>query len=108
MKLKVVIIMLVSLTLPLPVFAQGKNRVGGGDITFTPKGTTAVIFSHELHVSQKGIKCNACHQTSQVAQGIYKMDMAKITKDDFCGKCHNGQKSFDVGDKKNCIRCHKQ
>jgi len=28
--------------------------------------------------------------------GFYKMDMSKLTKGDFCGKCHNGQKSFDV------------
>ena len=108
MKLKIVCIMLLSLALPLIAFAQGKERVGGGDITFTPKNTSPVVFSHELHVNQKGLRCTGCHQPSHVAQGSYKMDISKITKDDFCGsKCHNGQKSFDVGDKKNCVRCHK-
>ncbi len=108
MKLKLAIILLLSLTLPLAVFGQGKSRVGGGDITFTPKNMTPVVFSHELHVNQKGLRCTACHQPSEVAQNSYKMDITKITKNDFCGgKCHNGQKSFNVDDKKNCVRCHK-
>ena len=35
------------------------------------------------------------------------MDLAKIAKEDFCGKCLNGQKGFDVKNKKNRIRCHR-
>jgi c(7)-type cytochrome triheme protein len=35
------------------------------------------------------------------------MEMSKINKGDFCGKCHNGQKGFDVKDPKNCDRCHR-
>jgi c(7)-type cytochrome triheme protein len=42
-----------------------------------------------------------------MTQGSYKMEMGKITKGDFCGKCHNGGKSFDVKDAKNCDKCHK-
>jgi c(7)-type cytochrome triheme protein len=30
-----------------------------------------------------------------------------LTKGSFCGKCHNGEKSFDVKDTKNCVKCHK-
>jgi c(7)-type cytochrome triheme protein len=84
------------------------DQVGGGDLTFTPKDAAPVHFSHELHVSVKGVKCSACHyHLFQMSRGSYKMDMSKITKGDFCGKCHNGQKSFDVKDKANCVRCHK-
>lgn len=84
------------------------EKIGGGDLTFTPKGASPVVFSHEKHVVEKGLKCIGCHyQIFQKAQGSYKMDMAKITKGDFCGKCHNGQKSFDVKDTKNCVRCHR-
>ncbi len=36
-----------------------------------------------------------------------KIDMSKMTKSLFCGRCHNGVKSFDVKDKTNCVRCHK-
>jgi c(7)-type cytochrome triheme protein len=90
-----------------PLIASAE-KVGGGDITFTPKNAGTVVFSHEKHVSEKGLKCTGCHyQIFQMEKGSYKMDMSKITKGDFCGKCHNGQKSFDVKDQKNCVRCHK-
>lgn len=92
------------LALSAPVFSE---KVGGGDIRFTPKNASAVIFSHEKHVRDRGLKCTGCHyQIFQMAQGSYKMDMSKITKGEFCGKCHNGQKSFDVKDAKNCGKCH--
>lgn len=81
---------------------------GGGDINFTPKGMGPVIFSHDVHVNVKGLKCNGCHYAMfMVTTGSYKMDRSKITKADFCSKCHNGQKSFDVSNPKNCSRCHK-
>ena len=84
------------------------ENVGGGDIKFTPKNANPVTFSHEAHVKSKGIKCTGCHyQIFHMAQGSYKMDMAKLTKGDFCGKCHNGQKSFDVKSPDNCVKCHK-
>ncbi len=106
MKNGILTVMLVlGLTFPLTVLAQ---RIGGGDIKFTPKNAKPVIFSHEVHVKEKGIKCTGCHyQIFQMAQGSYKMDMSKITKGDFCGKCHNGQKSFDVKSPDNCVKCHK-
>jgi len=35
------------------------------------------------------------------------MEMSKITKGDFCGKCHNGERSFDVKEASSCVKCHK-
>ncbi len=105
--MKWVIVFTLAFSLVVPVIAQAE-KVGGGDLTFTPKNAKPVVFSHEKHVSEKGLKCTGCHYAIfQMAQGSYKMDMAKITKGDFCGKCHNGQKSFDVADPKNCVKCHK-
>ena len=99
------IMVLISVAIP---FAAQAEKVGGGDMTFTPKGAGDVVFSHERHVKSKGLKCTGCHyQVFQMTQGSYKMDMSKLTKGDFCGKCHNGQKSFDVKDTKNCVKCHK-
>ncbi len=104
-KIIVLSLFMTFLLVPFGIFAQ---RVGGGDLTFKPKNAAPVVFSHETHVNGKGLKCVGCHyQISQMAQGSYRMDLAKINKDDFCGKCHNGQKSFDVKDPKNCQRCHK-
>jgi c(7)-type cytochrome triheme protein len=98
-------ILTVCLVVPL---AARADKVGGGDLTFTPKNAGPVVFSHEKHVNEKGLKCTGCHyQVFQMAQGSYKMDMNKINKGGFCGKCHNGQKAFDAKDEKNCGRCHK-
>lgn len=96
---------IVCLLVPMSVFAQ---KVGGGDLTFSPKNALPVVFSHEKHVNEKGLKCTGCHyRLFQMSQGSYKMDMNKLTKGDFCGKCHNGQKAFDVKDQKQCARCHR-
>jgi c(7)-type cytochrome triheme protein len=81
---------------------------GGGDLTFKPAGVNPVVFSHDVHVNVKGLRCSGCHYAMfMVSSGSYKMDLKKITKADFCVKCHNGQKSFDVGNTNNCVKCHK-
>jgi c(7)-type cytochrome triheme protein len=96
------------LILAEPISAMARTTAGGGDLIFTPNGAGKVLFSHELHVKVKGLKCTRCHyHVFQMSKESYKMNMAKITKGAFCGKCHNGQKSFDVSDPKNCTKCHK-
>lgn len=81
--------------------------VGGGDLTYKPKGAKPVIFSHEQHVNVKTLKCSACHYHAfQMTKDSYEMDMAKITKGKFCGVCHNGKRSFGVNDKAHCNKCH--
>ncbi len=108
MKRTFICVLILSLAVPATASAlNDKNKVGGGPITFTPKNMKSVVFSHELHVSQKGLRCAGCHQAVLMAQGSYHVDKSLITKDGFCAKCHNGQKSFDVHDEKNCVRCHK-
>jgi len=99
---------LVAVCLAIPGIALADEVVGGGDLTFTPENASKVVFSHQFHVKGKGIKCNACHyQIFQMSKGSTKANMDMITKGNFCGKCHNGQKAFDVKDQKNCARCHK-
>lgn len=101
----IVLTIAVCLVVPLAAAAQ---KVGGGDLTFTPDNVSPVVFSHEQHVKVKGIKCTACHyRIFQMSKGSNKIDMGLITKGNFCGKCHNGQKAFDASDEKNCSRCHK-
>jgi c(7)-type cytochrome triheme protein len=104
-KAAAIIILAASMVISLNALA---DNVGGGDLTFTPKNAAPVVFSHEKHVIEKSLKCTGCHyQVFQMTQGSYKMDMSKINKGEFCGKCHNGRKAFDTKDKKNCGRCHK-
>ncbi len=84
------------------------GAAGGGDVTFSPKGGSPVTFSHEWHVNAQGLKCSACHNhTFQMSIGEDKINMSKITKGEFCGHCHNGERSFDAKDTANCKRCHK-
>jgi c(7)-type cytochrome triheme protein len=97
---------LVGLIALAPIGAEAK--VGGGDVEFSPKGAGAVVFKHENHVNYKGFKCADCHyKTFQMGGTSYKIDMSALTKGAFCGKCHNGQKAFDVKDANTCKRCHK-
>ena len=82
--------------------------VGGGDMTFKAKDAKPVFFSHSKHVEGKSYKCSACHYSVfQMAKDSYKMEMGKINKGQFCGICHNGERSFDVNDKASCVKCHK-
>jgi c(7)-type cytochrome triheme protein len=81
---------------------------GGGDKLFKPTGAKPVFFSHEQHVNVRNAKCSACHyHTFQMSEESYEIDMTKLTKGQFCGICHNGERSFDVKDTANCARCHK-
>ncbi len=94
----------VMLCLVMAPAAWGK--VGGGDITFSVKGASDVLYSHDFHVTRAGQKCTDCHYK------IYKManlrqqaTMADMQNGKSCGACHNGQKAFTV--KANCTKCHK-
>ncbi len=99
--------LLAVLFLVLPVGTAFAD-VGGGDLSYNPKNAKPVLFSHAKHVDGKEYKCSACHNhTFQMAKDTYKMDMSKITKGQFCGRCHNGERSFDVNDKASCGKCHK-
>lgn len=84
-------------------------KIGGDDITYSPKGAAKVVFQHEYHVNVQGMKCNSCHYQKFQMRGnsAYQMDMSTLTKGRFCGSCHDGGKAFDVKKPGNCIRCHK-
>ncbi len=84
------------------------SKIGGGDITYKPKGADNVVFSHKHHVNLKGRKCTNCHyQPFQMLYDSCKMNMATLSRGNFCGTCHDGKKAFDVKAYENCTRCHK-
>ncbi|MDH4162360.1 MAG: hypothetical protein OEW15_06680 [Nitrospirota bacterium] len=104
-----IVLLLAFPLLFVPVTAVAK--IGGGDVTYEPKGAGKVVFQHEYHVNLKGMKCNSCHyKTFQMRGGEsqYKMDMATLTKGMFCGSCHDGKKAFAVKDAASCKHCHKE
>ena len=97
------LIVFIALALLVPVLAWGK--VGGGDIVFRPSGAGNTTFSHETHVSKKGLKCRECHyQIYTTVEGHRKATMVDMQAGKSCGTCHDGKKSFDV--KANCAKCH--
>ena len=81
---------------------------GGGDIQFSLTKADPVLFSHDLHLKAKGLKCAACHFQKFSKGAGYEMKKETITKREFCEHCHNGMKAFDAGSTKNCARCHKK
>jgi c(7)-type cytochrome triheme protein len=97
---------LVSIMISSAVVAR--QHVGGGDLVFTPENAPRVFFSHEDHLKAERYKCASCHyRFFQMAHGSWKMDMEKMTKGEFCGKCHDGRTSFSIKDRNNCSRCHR-
>ena len=98
-------LVILGITLPFRVNAQ---TVGGGDIIFNPKNANQVVFSHDRHVKGKALKCTDCHyKVFQMAGGPLKTEMSSMSKGEFCGACHNGEKAFSVKDSKSCSKCHK-
>jgi c(7)-type cytochrome triheme protein len=62
-----------------------------------------VTFDGKSH-ADAGAKCNDCHpKVFQMKKGNFKMK-APHTAGEFCGVCHNGEKSFDT--KGSCQKCH--
>ena len=103
--IKTISALLASLLLLSFAFAETNKN----DITFKLKNADPVVFSHDYHTKNRGIKCPACHFQSFAASGnTFQMKKEKLTKRDFCEHCHNGMKSFDAKGEKNCTRCHKK
>ena len=89
-------------------YAQQK-KVGGGDIKFTPQGADPVTFSHEIHVTQKKMKCTDCHtKVFPMKKQDLKMTKEAHGQDKHCGVCHNGKKAFNQAAEAECAKCHKK
>ncbi len=81
-------------------------KVGGGEVKFSVKGASVVIFDHETHAIKAGLKCTECHyRVFNTKEARKDVTMDQMKKGRSCGACHDGQKAFDV--KTNCSRCHK-
>ncbi|HLA29380.1 MAG TPA: cytochrome c3 family protein [Syntrophales bacterium] len=76
------------------------------DITFKGRDFGKVIFDHNLHIKQEGIKdnCKTCHNAIFNIKKNIRYTMADMEKGLSCGACHNGKRAFDI---KDCNKCHK-
>lgn len=81
-------------------------EVGGGDITMKNRGGD-VLFSHEKHVVDMGLKCTQCHDKLYTDTKQHrKTTMKEMQQGKSCGGCHNGKTAFSV--KGDCAKCHKK
>lgn len=100
-------LLLIPLTFVFLLSSIVSGRIGGGDISFKPEKARAVIFSHDSHVSEIGLKCTDCHDSLYTTKEKHKrITMADMRKGVSCGACHNGKRAFDV--RTNCSNCHKK
>lgn len=76
------------------------------DVTFTTKKAGKVVFSHNYHITQKGISnnCKTCHDTLFDMKKKIRHTMAEMEHGKSCGACHNGSAAFGLPE---CVRCHK-
>jgi c(7)-type cytochrome triheme protein len=67
-----------------------------------------VVFDGKNHADAK-VGCLECHsKIFKMKKFSTEMKMADINAGKFCGKCHNGKRSFATNDKDNCEICHKK
>jgi c(7)-type cytochrome triheme protein len=101
-----VVVLAVLTFLGFTVSGVQAKKVGGGDITYTPKGADPVTFSHEAHAK---MKCNECHtKIFKMKKGNLKMNKEDHAKQTGCGVCHDGKKSFSQTAEADCAKCHKK
>jgi c(7)-type cytochrome triheme protein len=76
------------------------------DVTFSTKQAGKVVFSHNFHITQKGISnnCKACHDALFDMKKKTRHTMAEMEQGKSCGACHNGTAAFGLPE---CTRCHK-
>ncbi len=76
------------------------------DVTFKISNFGTVVFSHNMHFKQEGIKnnCKTCHNVIFNLRNKKRYTMAEMEKGKSCGACHNGKRAFGLED---CVQCHK-
>ncbi len=84
------------------------NSTHGGDVVYT-KPVKSVLFSHKVHVEQKGMECTLCHPSifemkSLKAQEATDYNMKGLAAGKYCGACHNGTMAFSS--QARCASCH--
>ncbi len=85
--------------------ASGSLAVTIRDVSYVTKNAGKVVFLHGDHINKKGLSnnCRACHDAIFDLKNKKHYAMADMKKGKSCGACHDGKKSFSVGE---CARCH--
>jgi len=81
---------------------------GGGDVVYT-QPVKSVLFSHKLHVDERGLGCDMCHvklfeMQALAVQKRQDFNMKSLYNGKYCGACHDGKTAFASNTQ--CARCH--
>jgi c(7)-type cytochrome triheme protein len=103
-----IIAVLVALFASSLLFTE-MSRAEYGDIVLNSKSESMkkanvkpVLFPHWFHRIR--FKCKVCHEDIFILKaGANDIDMSKIMRGQFCGKCHNGMTAWEP---LYCDRCH--
>lgn len=107
MKKIIIIFSFVVLGVSLMTLVNWKStQAEYGDLTLNryaeEAGMPPVVFPHWFHRIR--FKCKVCHENIFIMrQGANDINMAKIVKGEYCGKCHNGRIAWAPI---YCDRCH--
>ncbi len=98
-------IIAIALSIAVPAMAA-ENR--GGDVVYT-KPVKSVLFSHKVHVEDKGLSCDLCHARTFEKQALKAQEnpdftMKSLVEGKYCGTCHNGTMAFASNTR--CAACH--
>lgn len=92
--------------LTFAIFASSAHAIQPGKTVTWETSMGKVVFDGQNHLDAK-VKCLECHsKIFKMKKGSTQMTMADIHAGKFCGKCHNGKRSFATNDKDNCGICH--
>ncbi len=109
-RMMIILVMLIGGILVSTVYTQeGTRLLEYGDIVMNSKQEAMkkakvklVVFPHWFHRIR--YKCKACHPKLFVMErGANDIDMDKIMRGEYCGRCHNGIVAWEP---LYCDRCH--
>lgn len=86
--------------------ASSVSAINIKDVTITIPNFGKVVFGHNDHFKQEGIKdnCKTCHNAIFNLRAKQRFTMADMEKGKSCGACHNEKRAFGL---KECASCHK-
>ena len=103
------ILLVACMAIFVGLFASGVSQVEYGDVVLNSKsssmkkaGVKPVMFPHWFHRIR--FKCKVCHEDIFIIKkGANDINMSKIMRGEYCGKCHNGLIAWEP---LYCDRCH--
>lgn len=89
----------------IAAMASSAAAINIKDVAITIPNFGKVVFGHNDHFKQEGIKdnCKACHNAIFNLRAKKRFTMADMEKGASCGACHNGKASFKLDE---CAKCH--